>query len=179
MTEKERFTNRQSARAWRCYFLSTSNLSLTQFGHRGGIVIDEAERSRLADLPLPEEGHGIYETLHGFADGAALSDELQRRSWRYFGTASRECVRQLVREGRTDRQGLPTYLKDKRGVYLKALNAQAKAENLPAAQSGLWALRHRFRCRKLGDQIRNIAMEPEEALGGDPELPARWLAACR
>ena len=128
--EKERLTNQRSARAWRCYFLSTSNLSLTQFGHRGGIVIDEAERSRLADIPLPEGGRGIYETLHGFADGAALSDELQRRSRRYFGTASRGFVRQLVREGRTDRQGLPTYLKDKRGAYLKALNAQAKAENL-------------------------------------------------
>jgi hypothetical protein len=128
--EKERLTNQQSARAWREYFLSTSNLSLAQLAVRGKIGIDEADRGRLADIPLPKEGYGIYEELHGFADGAALCDALQRRSRRYFGTAARKFVRRVVRASRTDRKALKAFLAGERKTYSAALKSAAKAENL-------------------------------------------------
>ena len=59
MTEKERLTNQGSARWWRCYFLSTSNFSLGELARRGGVVIDEANRGRMADIPLPNTVHGV------------------------------------------------------------------------------------------------------------------------
>jgi putative DNA primase/helicase len=129
-TEKERLTNPDSVRSWRCYFLSTSNLSLGQLGNRGHVVIDEAERGRLADIPLPNDGHGIYEELHGFVDGEALSDALQHRSRKYYGVPARKFVRKLVSERETDPQGLKKFLKAERSHYLKKLKAEVEADGL-------------------------------------------------
>jgi putative DNA primase/helicase len=129
-TEKERLTNLESARSWRCYFLSTSNLSLGQLGKRGHVVIDEAERGRLTDIPLPNDGHGIYEELHGFADGEALSDALQCRSRKYYGTPARKYVQKLVSERGADPRGLKKFLKARRSAYLKRLKADVEDEGL-------------------------------------------------
>ena len=60
-TEKERLTNLKSAQGWRFYFLSTSNFSLTELAERGGLQIDDAERGRLVDIPVPDDRYGIYE----------------------------------------------------------------------------------------------------------------------
>jgi putative DNA primase/helicase len=129
-TEKERLTSLESARSWRCYFLSASNLSLGQLGKQGNVVIDEAERGRLADIPLPNDGHGIYEELHEFANGESLSDALQRRSRKYYGTPAREFVRRLISKRRTDPQALKKFLKARRSAYLKRLKADVDADDL-------------------------------------------------
>ena len=76
-TEKERLTNPGSARSCCCYFFSTSNYSLDELGEKGGIEIDDAERGRLVDVLLPVGGRGLYEDLHGFADGGKLTDQLK------------------------------------------------------------------------------------------------------
>jgi putative DNA primase/helicase len=130
MTEKERLTNQGSARWWRCYFLSTSNLSLGQLGRQGKTVIDKANRGRMADISLPNDGHGIYEELHCFVDGEALSDALQRRSRKYYGAPARKFVRRLVNERRSDPQALKKFLKAWRSAYLKRLKADTEAEDL-------------------------------------------------
>jgi hypothetical protein len=67
--EKQRMTNVGSARSWRCYFFSTSNLTLDALADRGKVVLHDALRSRLTEIPLPTGGNGIYEELHGFASG--------------------------------------------------------------------------------------------------------------
>jgi uncharacterized protein (DUF927 family) len=121
-TEKERLTNKAPASAWRCFFLSTSNLSLSQLGRRGGVIIDEAHRGRLVDIPLPRNGHGLYEELHEFSSGEALSNALQRRSVNYFGTAGREFVRKLVDECRKNKESLQRFIKNQRKRYLRAIN---------------------------------------------------------
>src|SRR5580700_3278501 len=130
MTEKERLTNQGSARWWRCYFLSTSNSSLRELGRRGGVVIDDADRGRMADIPLPINGQGIYEKLHGFPSGQKLSDKLQQRCRKYYGTPALEFNRQLVREREADEQELKNFLSTERTVYRKALRVAVKAENL-------------------------------------------------
>ena len=43
----------------------------------------------ILDIPLPDGGHGLFEELHNFSSGEALSNALQRRSCRYFGSAGR------------------------------------------------------------------------------------------
>jgi putative DNA primase/helicase len=130
MTEKERLTHQRSARCWRCYFLSTSNFSLRELGRRGSVVIDEANRGRMADIPLPEEAHGIYEKLHGFANGEELSDKLQERCRKYFGIPAREFIRKLNKERQANAQEPKDILNAARAAYRKALTGAVEAESL-------------------------------------------------
>ena len=63
VTEKERLTNAASARGWRLYFLSTSNYGLGELAGCAALQIDDAERGRFVDIPIPSSGFGIYEDL--------------------------------------------------------------------------------------------------------------------
>jgi uncharacterized protein (DUF927 family) len=130
MTEKERLTHQRSARCWRCYFLSTSNFSLRELGRRGSVVIDEANRGRMADIPLPEGAHGIYEKLHGFANGEELSDKLQERCRKYFGIPAQEFIRKLNKERQANAQEPKDFLNAARAAYRKALTGAVEAESL-------------------------------------------------
>jgi hypothetical protein len=129
-TEKERLTNVEPARSWRCYFLSTSNLSFAQLGQEGGVDIGDAERGRLADIPMPVGGHGLYETLHGFASGEKFSDELQRQSRRVYGTPIRAFVKRLVKSRRADKKALKEFLAKQRKTYRQKLKAEVESEGL-------------------------------------------------
>jgi putative DNA primase/helicase len=117
LTEKQRLTNASSARSWRGFFYSTSNSTLTKLAREGKIEVDDAGRGRMGDIPLPDQAHGIYEDLHGFARGEALSDALQRSCRRYFGTPIRAYLRRLVREAKKVRQ----FLSGERKSYRRAL----------------------------------------------------------
>jgi putative DNA primase/helicase len=120
LTEKQRLTNTSSARSWRGFFYSTSNLTLTKLARKGKIEVDDAGRGRMGDVPLPDQAHGIYEDLHGFASGEVLSDTLQRRCRRYFGTAICAYLQRLVRETST----VHGFLNGERKVYHNTLNAK-------------------------------------------------------
>lgn len=125
-TERERL-NQGPVRAWRLYFLSTSNFTLAQLAGGARVEIAEAELGRLPDIPCPPAGHGIYDTLHGCADGAALTDELRSRCSKFFGTPSREFLRRLVDERDQHPDRLGKFLRDRRKRYLARVAARAKA----------------------------------------------------
>jgi len=120
LTEKQRLTNASSARSWRGFFYSTSNPTLTKLAREGKIEVDDAGRGRMGDIPLPDQAHGIYEDLHGFDSGEALSDALQRRCRRYFGTPIRAYLQRLVRETKNVHQ----FLDGERKFYRDALKAK-------------------------------------------------------
>ena len=128
-TERERLNSQHSVRAWRSYFLSTSNYTLHQLAQRAHLDVDEAELGRLADIPLPADIHGIYEDLHGYPNGAELTDELKRRCRKFFGTPSREYLRKLV-AGSKGPNALKTFLRKRQTFYLKLCSAKAEAEGL-------------------------------------------------
>jgi uncharacterized protein (DUF927 family) len=128
--ERERLTNQKSARAWRTYFLSTSNLTLSELAAAGGVEIDEAYLGRLFDIPCPAGRHGVYEHLHDFPDGERMTDVLKQRSRRYFGTAGPEFVGRLLRHRDRDRQGLAKDLATYRRRYRNALKRKVEAEGL-------------------------------------------------
>jgi putative DNA primase/helicase len=138
-TEKERLTNVGSVRAWRCYFLSTSNFSFEQLGQKGGVDVGEAELGRMSDIPMPADGHGLYETLHDFASGDKLSDALQRWSRRLYGTPIRAFVEQLVRHRRTDKKALREFLAKQRKTYLRRLETEANGLKVLKRTSGRFA----------------------------------------
>jgi putative DNA primase/helicase len=127
-TEKDRLTNAGSVRSWRLYFLSTSNYTLAELARRGRVEVDAAVLGRLFDVPCPEKGRGIYEQLHGFVSGEKLTDVLKVRCRKYFGSASRALVRQLVADHAADSAGLKKFLRTERQAYLDALKPKVDAE---------------------------------------------------
>ena len=131
-TEKQRLTNVASARWWRCFFLSTSNFTLDELASRGNVLLNDAHRSRLTDVPLPVGGHGIYENLHGFASGDKLTDALIVRARKYCGSAGLEFQTKLVAACHSDEKQIRKWLRRQRKVYSKRIKVQAKAKGLKA-----------------------------------------------
>ena len=129
-TERERLNNQGPVRAWRFYFLSTSNYTFHQVAQRAHLDVDEAELGRLADIPLPGDSHGIYEDLHGYSNGVELTEKLKGRCRKFFGTPSREFVRKLVAWHTKDPKALKKFLRKRRAYYLKLCNSKAKTEGL-------------------------------------------------
>jgi putative DNA primase/helicase len=84
----------------------------------------------MADIPLPNNGYGIYEKLGDFKTGEDLSDQLQQRCRKYFGTPAREFIGKLVRERKANKAALKKFLKAERAAYRKALAREVKAESL-------------------------------------------------
>jgi uncharacterized protein (DUF927 family) len=128
--EKERLTNAKSARSWRCFFLSTSNQTLEQLAEAANVVLDDARRGRMVDVPLPVSNHGLYEELHKFSGGEALTDTLKTRCRGCFGAPGRAFVRELVADRQADQKAVSAFLKAERRAYLKAINGKAAAEGL-------------------------------------------------
>jgi putative DNA primase/helicase len=128
--EKERLGTGRSARSWRCFFLSTSNVTLDQMAEAAKIAMDEARKGRFVDVPLPAGGHGLYEDLHGFADGEILTNRLKRRCRTYFGAPGREFICKLVEEFENDREGLTKFLRAERKAYLDAIESKAQKGGL-------------------------------------------------
>ena len=134
LREKQRMTNVGSARSWRCYFFSTSNLTLDALAQRGKVVLHDALRSRLTEIPVPTGGQGIYEDLHGFASGENLTDELAARCRKYYGTAGRAFERRLVEDRKKDVKQLRESLAGWRNEYIRVLKSKAQAEVLKPLQ---------------------------------------------
>lgn len=81
------------AEHWKLTFLSSGEISLEEkVAERSGAPqVREGQAVRLIDLPADAgRGHGIYEDLHGFADGAALSDALNQATEQSMGDIADE-----------------------------------------------------------------------------------------
>jgi hypothetical protein len=126
-TKKGRYTEAETA-GWRLYFLSTSNLTLAELAEQGGVPIDDQHRARLVDITLPKKpgGHGIYEDLHGFNDGAKLTDTVKARCRSFFGTPGYELVCRLYANAES-RKAARRFLKARRDFYIARLHIKAGA----------------------------------------------------
>lgn len=99
-TGKGRATQTAGARrthTWRVLFLSDGEVSLANHmsevgkGTRGGHDV------RMAHIAADAgKGFGVYETLHDFVDGAALSNHLVAMSHQYYGVAGMEFIEWVV-----------------------------------------------------------------------------------
>ena len=61
---------------------------------RAGEPWEAGQAVRLPSVPAAAR-YGIYDTLHGFANGATLSDHLQQAAAQYHGTAARAWLSKL------------------------------------------------------------------------------------
>ncbi|MBV8831068.1 MAG: DUF927 domain-containing protein [Acidobacteriaceae bacterium] len=117
--EKGRLTNPSSGRSWWVPVLSTSNLSVQELAGEASISVDGAYMSRLLDVPEPPGGHGIFEELHGLADGEALSDQLKTLAKRHFGHPSVCLITALKKRCKADRKALRKWLRARKRSYIK------------------------------------------------------------
>lgn len=72
---------------WRLLFLSSGEKTLAQHMAEASRELKAGMDVRLLAIPADaQKGHGLFDTLHSFTDGAALADALKARVARYYGT---------------------------------------------------------------------------------------------
>ena len=79
---------------WRILLFSTGEYALDAYMNRHGKEWEAGQAVRLPSIPAGKQ-YGIYETLHGFANGAALSDHLLDHMAQQHGTAGRAWLEKL------------------------------------------------------------------------------------
>lgn len=84
----------RAAQEWRILLFSTGEYSLQNYMERAGEKWEAGQAVRLPSIPAAAR-YGIYDTLHGYPSGAALSDHLQAAAAQYHGTAAREWINKL------------------------------------------------------------------------------------
>jgi putative DNA primase/helicase len=83
--------------AWRTLFLSSGEVSLAQHVEAVGIRVHAGQEVRLIDLPADAGGaHGLFEHLHGCADGQKFADLLRLHVREAYGQAGRAFVTKLT-----------------------------------------------------------------------------------
>jgi putative DNA primase/helicase len=93
-----------------------------------GQQFDSAHIDRLPDIPIPEGGHGMFETLHGFDDVAAFCVEIKRRAAKHHGHPGRIFVRKLLKEDDRDHEGLVEWIEARRSGYIRWAKKKIVAE---------------------------------------------------
>lgn len=106
---------------WRCLFLSTGEITLSQHMLEGGKRARAGQEIRLIDIPAdPGAGHGVYENIHGYENGRVFSEALKARTLNDYGTAFPAFVQSVI----DDYETLPEKIKELKDKFL--------AQNLPA-----------------------------------------------
>jgi putative DNA primase/helicase len=123
--------NQSKRAAWRLYYLSTSNLTLDELADQGGVSIDDQHRGRLVDVVLPTGpgSFGIYQDLHGFADGAALTDIIKARCRSVFGTPGDRLVREVYKS-ENSRSTAKKFVSARRTYYINRIRQKAKSQGV-------------------------------------------------
>jgi putative DNA primase/helicase len=121
-TGKARARRDGGARAvttWRNLVLSTGEQSLTdKIAETTGKRARAGQEVRVVNVPADAgEGHGVFDNLHDFASGAALSDHLRRASEAHSGHAARAFLEKLT-------GNLAATVETLRGVMAKWLKAK-------------------------------------------------------
>lgn len=100
-TGKGRATQTASARkvvTWRVLFLSDGEVSLANHMEQAGKGTKAGHDVRMAHIAADAgKGLGVFDTLHDFTNGAALSDHLVDMSHQYYGTAGMAFIEYAVR----------------------------------------------------------------------------------
>ena len=79
---------------WRILLFSTGEYALDAYMAKNGKEWEAGQAVRLPSIPAGKQ-YGIYETLHGFANGAALSDHLLDHMAQQHGTAGRAWLEKI------------------------------------------------------------------------------------
>ncbi|HBO2976770.1 TPA: DUF927 domain-containing protein [Pseudomonas aeruginosa] len=117
----------RAAYEWRLLFLSTGEKTLAQHMAEAHKELKAGMEVRLLAVPADAgQGLGLFDTLHGFEGGAALSDALKARVKNYYGTPLLAFLQALAEPGK-----LRGYV-----AILRRTLERFTADALPASASG-------------------------------------------
>ena len=103
--------------SWRLLFLSAGEIGLTQHMADGGKKVKAGQEVRLVDLEADAGmGFGLFDTLHGHRDGAALSTAIKNGAARHHGHAVIAFAKVLAESA----DELPTHLKREMAMFVQA-----------------------------------------------------------
>src|SRR5471032_3251956 len=109
---KGRATQTATARkvaTWRVLFLSDGEISLANHMEQAGKGTKAGHDVRMAHIAADAgRGLGLYETLNGFPNGAALSDHLVSKAHQHYGTAGMAFIEYAVANAAMLSEALPT-----------------------------------------------------------------------
>ncbi|MDD2729297.1 DUF927 domain-containing protein [Malikia sp.] len=88
----------RAAARWRVSILSNGERSIVATMEEGGFKTKAGQAVRIVDLPVTDRAHGVWDTLHQYASGAALSDAIKRESETHYGHAGRAFLERLTRD---------------------------------------------------------------------------------
>jgi uncharacterized protein (DUF927 family) len=115
----------RAAKTWRLLFLSSGEISLADHAATAGRRLHAGADLRLADIPADAGvGLGLFECLHGRADGHVYTRDLAEAAEHYYGTAGPAFVESVIKR----RHALPQLLGVLRSGFLQ--------EAVPAGASG-------------------------------------------
>jgi len=109
---------------WKLLFLSSGEIGLAAHMEQAGKKAKAGQEIRLAEIPADTGKYGLFEELHGFANGSIFADELSKNSQKYYGTAGREFLKRLTQ----DMEGAKAFIKMAMDEFLIAA--------IPAGASG-------------------------------------------
>lgn len=99
---KQRASRTGAARSvarWRCMVLSSGERTLATSMAEGGRAPKAGQAVRLLDVAAARR-YGAWDTLHGFADGPALSDAIKQAVATHYGHAGRTFLHRLTHDAR-------------------------------------------------------------------------------
>lgn len=156
-TGKQRAARTGAAREtmrWRVMCLSSGERTLGAHMAEGGREPNAGQEARLLDVPATTRAHGLFDELHGRADGRAFADELKRTTAEQFGHAGPAFVERLI----TDTQDLPALYAETRS--LPQFQTGDGVESRTAGWFALMAM-----AGELATEYGITGWEPGEAMG--------------
>ena len=116
----DRDGSRLARRTWRLVFLSTGEVPLAVKVRERGISPMAGQEVRLANISADAgKGWGVFQDLHGFESGVALSRHLQKQTTTYFGTAAPAFLAKLVQDRADDPEALLAFIEAKCREFLE------------------------------------------------------------
>lgn len=156
---------------WRILFLSAGEIGLAQHMQEAGKKAKAGQTIRLVDVPADAGvGLGVFETLHHFESGTALSKALLDATEKYYGTAALVFLEHV-----TQPHNLATF-----PLIIKQCCEQFIKENVPANASGqVYRVAERFALIAVGGELAtqfNITgWQPGEAKQAASTCFKAWL----
>ena len=83
---------------WKNSILSSGERSVGSVMREAGQQIKAGQTVRLLDIPAKRK-HGAWDCLHEFPDGSSFADAIKAMAGRYYGTAGRAFLAQVVKPG--------------------------------------------------------------------------------
>ena len=81
---------------WNLLFLSTGELSLVEHAANAGERTYAGVEVRMIQIPSDSGKYGVFEELHGFSGGKALSEHLEQSVAQFHGAPFRDWLRHIT-----------------------------------------------------------------------------------